>query len=205
ASGAYATVPGGRGNTASGNYAFATGRRAQATHEGSFVWGDATDADVASSAPNQTTFRSTGGFRIFTNTALSTGVQVPAGGNSWASISDRALKDNLTPVDGQDVLRRLLGVPVYTYTLKSQDPSVKHMGPVAQDFARAFGLGEDERYIGSANADGVLMAALQGLALRLQEREAELARQKEEMDALKARLGTLEALVAALLTTSQRP
>jgi len=53
ASGQWATVPGGRGNKASGFYSFAAGRRAKATFDGSFVWGDATDADFASTAANQ--------------------------------------------------------------------------------------------------------------------------------------------------------
>ena len=59
----YATVPGGLQNWA-GAYAFAAGRRAKALNEGSFVWGDAQDADVSSTANNQATFRAAGGFRV---------------------------------------------------------------------------------------------------------------------------------------------
>jgi len=61
----FATVLGGRDNLASGTSSFALGRRAHATHQGSLVWGDYTDADVSSSAAEEATFRASGGFRIF--------------------------------------------------------------------------------------------------------------------------------------------
>ncbi len=66
ASGGWATVPGGWNNTAGGDYSFAAGRRAQALHEGSFVWGDAEDADVVSTDTNQFIIRAGGGVGIGT-------------------------------------------------------------------------------------------------------------------------------------------
>lgn len=67
ANGSRATVPGGEGNQASGAYSFAAGRRANAQHDGSFVWGDATDADFASTAGSQFLIRSAGGVGIGMN------------------------------------------------------------------------------------------------------------------------------------------
>jgi hypothetical protein len=66
ASGSYAVVPGGLANTASGDYSLAAGRRASANYAGSFVWGDSTDADFASTAPNQFLIRASGGVGIGT-------------------------------------------------------------------------------------------------------------------------------------------
>jgi hypothetical protein len=60
----FATVPGGIDNLAQGSRSFAAGNRAKANHNGAFVWGDSTNADVASTAANQVTFRATGGFRV---------------------------------------------------------------------------------------------------------------------------------------------
>lgn len=60
----YATVAGGYANTAAGGYSFAAGNRAKALHTGSFVWGDSTAADVASSASNQFIIRASGGVAI---------------------------------------------------------------------------------------------------------------------------------------------
>lgn len=73
ASGAYGTVPGGGANTAGADFSFAAGRRAQALHEGSFVWSDATHTDdtmpthFVSTAVNQFLINATGGVGIGTN------------------------------------------------------------------------------------------------------------------------------------------
>jgi hypothetical protein len=63
--GEYGTIPGGRENSAT-NYAFAAGRRAKANHTGSFVWGDAQNADVSSTGTNQFLIRASGGVGIGT-------------------------------------------------------------------------------------------------------------------------------------------
>ncbi|HXF48883.1 MAG TPA: tail fiber domain-containing protein, partial [Verrucomicrobiae bacterium] len=67
ASGDYSTVPGGILNRADGNYSFAAGRRAVASHTGSFVWADSTNADFASTDANQFLIRASGGVGIGTN------------------------------------------------------------------------------------------------------------------------------------------
>ncbi len=61
-----ATIPGGWQNSALGDYSFATGRRAKANHNGSFVWADSTDADFASTGNNQFLIRASGGVGIGT-------------------------------------------------------------------------------------------------------------------------------------------
>ena len=68
ASGVWSTVAGGGGNTAAGAYSYAAGRRAKANHPGAFVWGDSTDADVASTANNQFVIRASGGVSVTTGT-----------------------------------------------------------------------------------------------------------------------------------------
>jgi hypothetical protein len=91
ASGFYSTVAGGFSNTASGPYSFAAGRRAQATQQGSFVWGDSTDADVTSPAADSFTVRASGGTFIKgkanVSNALSTGVVAFANGDTTPSVS----------------------------------------------------------------------------------------------------------------------
>lgn len=66
AGGDYATVPGGQSNAAT-NYAFAAGRRAQATNDGAFVWADSKDLDFGSTAKDQFLIRAGGGVGINTN------------------------------------------------------------------------------------------------------------------------------------------
>ncbi|MFO7898263.1 MAG: tail fiber domain-containing protein, partial [Planctomycetota bacterium] len=64
ASGMYAAVPGGRDNEATASYALAAGHRAHAVHDGTFVWGDSTNADFSSTAADQFLIRAAGGVGI---------------------------------------------------------------------------------------------------------------------------------------------
>ena len=58
------------------------------------------------------------------------------------------------------------------------------MGPMAQDFREAFGLGTDDKTITQVDANGVTLAAIQGLNAKLEaqlseERAARLAQARE--------------------------
>ena len=198
ATGQAATVPGGGLNTAQGSHSLAAGHRAKANHDGSFVWADISPfgLDFASTAANQFSARSTGGARfvsaVDSTGALTAGVTLAPGGNAWAPISDRSVKANFEPVDGQDILERLASLPIETWNLKSQDASIRHIGPMAQDFYAAFGVGEDDRHISTIDADGVTLAAIQGLYAENQALQAENAAQQAQIDALKTRLAALE-------------
>jgi hypothetical protein len=192
ASGQYAAVPGGFDNFAQGGYSFAAGRSAKAYNGGCFVWGDATDADVTCDNDNRWVARASGGVYFYTNSGLSSGVYVPAGDSAWSSVSDRNLKDNFAAVDGQEVLARLAKVPVTSWNYKSQDPSIRHMGPMAQDLYTAFGLGEDDTHISTVDADGVALAAIQGLYAENQALKAEVAAQQQQLDEVTTRLAALE-------------
>src|SRR5206468_210120 len=59
-----AAVPGGQGNHADGNFSFAGGLNALASHSGSFVWADSTGAAYGSSANDQFCVRANGGLRL---------------------------------------------------------------------------------------------------------------------------------------------
>jgi len=141
---------------------------------------------------NRWTARASGGVYFWTDAGATSGVYVPSGGNAWSSLSDRNLKANITPVDGQEVLAHLATVPVATWNYTSQDASVRHMGPMAQDFYAAFGVGEDDRHISTVDADGVALAAIQGLYAENQALKVENAAQQAQIDDLAIRLAALE-------------
>jgi trimeric autotransporter adhesin len=201
ASGNYSTAMG-QGTRASGSNSTAIGRRAVSGHTGSFVYGDlsGTDTDtVRSSAINQATWRTIGGFRIFTNTALSTGCSIVAGGSAWTCTSSRLEKENFAAVDGEDVLRRLRSVPVTSWNGIAEGPQVRHIGPMAQDWNAAFALNDDPLTIHQGDLAGVSLAAVQALDERTRNvpgLEREVALLREENGALRARLERLEALLA---------
>jgi hypothetical protein len=157
----YATVPGGSGNIAESEYSFAAGRMAHAKYRGCFVWGDSTDDTVACNDTDEFVARASGGFYFYTSADLSTGVKLVPGASYWDNLSDRARKRDIEPVDPDHVLARLAELPIYTWRYASQPNGGRHLGPMAQDFHAAFGLGTDDRSIGSLDADGVALAALQ--------------------------------------------
>ena len=160
------------------------------------MWGDSTDADVASSATNQFTARASGGVRFFTSADLSTGAELAAGSGSWSVLSDRNVKHQVEPVDAEAVLEKVSSLPLSSWSYKAQDPSVRHIGPMAQDFHAAFGVGEDNRRISAVDADGVALAAIQGLNQKLEEVVRDKAAKITELE---ARLANLERLVEEIV------
>jgi hypothetical protein len=197
ACGAYSAIPGGQDNLARGDFSFAAGQRAKANSRGCFVWADATKTDLHCNDPNRFMVRASGGIYFFSSVDQNSGAALPPGSGSWATWSDRQAKANFAPVEGQEILTRLSGLPLYTWNYKTQDPAVRHMGPTAQDFRAAFGLGEDERHISTVDADGVTFAAIQELHRVAQEQAVQIAAQQEQIAALEARLAALEALIEA--------
>ncbi len=181
--------------SASGNYAFAGGTEAQAVHAGSFVWCDSLAQTGSSQGVNTFTVRASGGIYLFTSGGA-TGVQVGAGGGSWSSISDRNAKENFQPVNAQDVLARVAALPLTSWNYKTQEKTIRHLGPMAQDFYAAFNVGEDEKHITTVDADGVALAAIQGLNQNLEETRTELKRRDAEIAELRARLERLEKILS---------
>jgi hypothetical protein len=104
---------------------------------------------------------------------------------SVSMISDRAVKANLASVDPVDMLARVRELPIATWNYTSDDSAIRHIGPMAQDFATAFGVGADDHHIHPIDGHGVALAAIQGLA-------AELERLRAENAALAARVVDLE-------------
>jgi hypothetical protein len=80
------------------------------------------------------------------------------------------------PVDGYEVLEKLATLPISTWNYTSDPESVRHLGPMEQDFMEAFGLGDDDTVIHHVDANGVMMVAIQALYRKVQALEAEVAR-----------------------------
>jgi hypothetical protein len=206
-------------NSASGNFSVAIGKNARtANRQGSVVLGDGcagfSSDSVYPTANNQFVARGCGGIKLYTSQNLSSGVEVAAGGGSWSSISDRNRKRDFRSVDGEALLTKLREMPVATWSYKTQDSTIRHMGPVAQDFSAAFGLGESNLLINTVDIDGVNMAGVKALESRtsgqqaridalekvvsgLQKENARLRADNDEvrrgLDALTSRLSQLEA------------
>jgi hypothetical protein len=98
--------------------------------------------------------------------------------------SDRNAKAGITPVDVQTVLNKVGNLPISTWTYKN-NPGVKHIGPMAQDFKATFEVGENETSISTIDRDGVALAAIQALNQLLIEKDNKIAE-------LEARLAKIE-------------
>ena len=85
------------------------------------------------------------------------------------------------------VLDKVAAMPISRWTYKNSDGST-HLGPMAQDFRAAFNLGADDTSIATVDADGVALAAIQGLNEVVKEKDTEI-------QALKQRLERLEKLL----------
>jgi hypothetical protein len=132
-----------------------------------------------------------------------TGIILGVSGNTLtltaqaASPSDRNLKTGFTAVDPEDILARLAALPIQSWRFTNEVAGVHHLGPMAQDFKAAFGLGDDDKTIAFVDAEGVALAAIQGLNQKLENEEPRIQEQGAEIMELKARLQRLELLVRA--------
>jgi hypothetical protein len=200
------SVASGFQSVANGDYSIAMGMRAQANGAGSVVLGSdattnvaasgsfifadrSTTTDIVSFAPNEFIVRAAGGIGLYTNAATTSGVEMAPGSGAWQVLSDRNMKRNFTDLSGEDVLAKLARMPVQEWSYTTQDASIRHVGPTAQDFHAAFGLGEHPLRINTVDADGVALVGVKAL----EERTRALV---EENRQLRARLERLERLLA---------
>ena len=219
AAGEGATVPGGFLNRALGFVSFAAGLGAVARGGNMFVWSDfatgyndfdpstigsfgATPSNVT---PLNNTFivRATGGVQFISGVnsigAITSQCFISPGGSGWNCVSDRNVKHTIKTVSPKSVLARLMTVPVSTWAFNGNER--RQIGPMAQDFFRAFrglGLGESDRSINSVDAQGVAFAAIQGLHEVVKEKDREIAMLRRDRDAdagaMKAMRSELDAI-----------
>ncbi|HEY2082176.1 MAG TPA: tail fiber domain-containing protein [Verrucomicrobiae bacterium] len=88
--------------------------------------------------------------------------------------SDRNIKTDFAPVSAEKILAQLAALPISSWRYTNETASVRHVGPMAQDFKAAFDLGTSDKTIGTVDESGVALAALQGLNQKLNEKDAEI-------------------------------
>ena len=179
--------------SAGGNGSVVLGSDATAATTGTFMYGDrSTTNGLTTAGSNEFLVRAAGGTIFYSNAAMTTGVILNSGLNAWQGIgvSDEHRKTNFRDLDGEQVLGKLAAMPVREWSYTTQDAAIRHVGPTAQDFRAAFGLGESDVRIGSVDADGIALAAVKALEARTRELNEKLTRENDE---LRARLTRLES------------
>jgi hypothetical protein len=228
ASGFSSTVLGGDGNVASGDFSIALGSNAIADQDNCMVislWSDG--GGVGASCVGSANIVSIGvdhgmsidygtenltngeGSRYLYVGDLSSGNTIAAwngasltDGGTWTNASDRALKTDFAPADAKSILDKVSALPMDTWRYKSESDQ-RHIGPTAQDFYAAFGLGADDKHITTVDEGGVALAAIQGLNAKVDEQTSWLESavqtiqtQEREIAELRERVQKAETLAA---------
>jgi hypothetical protein len=105
--------------------------------------------------------------------------------------SDVNAKQAIVPVDPQSILQKVAGLPINQWQYKDT-PNVNHIGPMAQDFHAAFGLGASETGISTLDTSGVALAAIKALS-------AENAELRARLEALEQQQAQMQAVMVRML------
>jgi hypothetical protein len=155
---------------------------------------------VADLAPGQAV-TSLNGLADAVNLQAGSGIILGTNGNTLTVTaqpgvgSDRNIKTGFGAVKPEDILAQLAALSIQSWRYTNEVAGVRHVGPMAQDFKAAFGLGADDKFIAFVDEEGVALAAIQGLNQKLNEKDAELQNMKQQNDALEKRLENLEQTV----------
>jgi hypothetical protein len=135
------------------------------------------------------------GFAVEQVGAAFRAVQVDAAGNMeiaglLTQGSSRAIKTGIVAADPRATLRAVSALPLshWSYTA---DSGVRHVGPMAEDFYRAFGLGGDDKHIAPSDQSGVALLAIQGL-------DQVVAEKDRRISDLEGRVAALEGMLREL-------
>ncbi|MEM7309683.1 MAG: tail fiber domain-containing protein [Planctomycetota bacterium] len=123
---------------------------------------------------------------------MGSGAHVTAGG-VWTNASSRTLKENFVPVDARSVLQQVRALQLTRWNYRTEDDGVVHLGPMAEDFFEAFGLGASAVSIGTIDANGVALASIQALATENAELKTDLERTAAELAELREAVRSLAA------------
>jgi hypothetical protein len=121
---------------------------------------------------------------------IQTGHEYCAPPGSSCPISDRNVKRDIVPVDPELLLQRVLALPISEWSYQSE-ASARHIGPMAQDFHAAFATGTSDKCIPTVDENGVALAAIQALYLRVERLDQESRALQKENAELRQRLERL--------------
>jgi hypothetical protein len=115
------------------------------------------------------------------------------------------LKENISLIDTLQIAERLDQLEIATWSLKSDPRATVHIGPMAQDFMRVFGVGGDDKGIGTGDGIGVALAGAQAAyriatdqRLQINSLRDDNQRLAQDNRTLRARLDRLEQKIEAI-------
>jgi hypothetical protein len=102
--------------------------------------------------------------------------------------SSRNIKKNIDPVDERAVLEKVRRLDIKRWQYKRDETGAKHMGPMAEEFFAAFGLGTDDAHLAASDVAAVALASIRALGKELEAARAENAALKKRLDRIEARM-----------------
>jgi len=108
--------------------------------------------------------------------------------------SDVNSKENLVPVSPDQILDKVSELPILEWSYIGT-PGVRHVGPTAQAFRAAFGLGATDKGIAMVDMDGVALASIQALNERLGSQAQSMSKLEQENAALRNELAELRQMI----------
>ncbi len=124
---------------------------------------------------------------VGTNASNGNGAYLTQGG-VWTNTSDKNKKENFKSLNGKDIISKINQLKITRWNYIGEDPSIQHIGPMAQDFYRLFQLGNDDKSISTIDPAGVALIAIQELDKKDKELEnkiAEIEKLRQEVEELK--------------------
>ena len=105
---------------------------------------------------------------VGTDNTNGNGANLSAGG-SWNNGSSREFKENINTVDYGDVLSKINQLNISEWNYTNEQDSVKHIGPIAEDFYSLFGVGNDNKHISTIDPAGIALAGIKALSKEVEE------------------------------------
>jgi hypothetical protein len=162
----------GFGNTSTGNQSIGYGTYTRATGNRSvllgfkaasnllkpaFVYSDvSSNSETVAPLAFQFVVRAAGGFVFYTDSSNTMGVMLAPGSGSWSVVSDRSKKENFEKVEDEEILAKINRLSIKTWNYKSQNDSIRHIGPMAQDFNKLFVFGNNQKITPSISAPSII-------------------------------------------------
>jgi hypothetical protein len=164
------TVIGNNASTTTGLYSMVLGSYVNGSNrQACFLYGDRSTTTVMIPTANyQFRIRAAGGIYFYSDPLLTSGVSLLPGAGSWSTLSDVSRKENMEAVNNEKILEGIAQLRIRSWSYRSQQGHIRHIGPTAQQFKKIFGVGESKRLLSMVDADGVIMAGILGIDERHQ-------------------------------------
>jgi hypothetical protein len=101
----------------------------------------------------------------------------------WTDGSSRTFKEDYREINKAELLNKVLKFSIYNF--KYKESTSRGIGPFAEDFYDAFGLGDNPKYLSPEDVAGVALVAIQ-------EQQKQIEEQKLKIQQLESRIEALE-------------